>query len=284
MARTVVEPDAAAKLGISPKSLQRYRNAPRPDRPIPPHDLIGQGRNARAYYDLAELYAWQVAWGLVAAPEPAPDDGKRVSVESRGDPPRAISAPLVTPTPERPAPPPPRPNGPSPTPPPPSPEVLAAVSVTARNKQLSGAVTGLRAKQMQAELEQREFLKTWGVDERITACRIADDYEAVEREVLAHLAGGRAEKKHAREVLNGLRETIDRLREYELAERNAAAQEKDHKRALVVSVETEQLVRDYEGIVDAPRRAKALRLVGAIAEEDRMLGPASDTGEPAGAP
>lgn len=248
MARTTSEKDTARAIGVDPKTLQRWRE-PKGDRPAVPHNLV----NRRPFYDVAEVRAWMLQWGVTGArPGSSPPAG----------------APHVAPIQPVPGSIPPPDGG------------TGHAAAEARVMEARGkAQLGMRKlEEAKRQAKVREGMQGLGLGEKIRKAANEAEILDLARELAALMAEGRILHADGRVLKETLAEVRQALKLRQKAQERAATTDMD--RALIVTAESTPLVVAFEGITDPARRARALELVKAVAAEDRALGPRPDTGEP----
>lgn len=283
MARTLAEKDTANVLGLTVKTLARYREV-RPNRQPVPFDLV----NGRYFYDPAEVKGWMDAHGLDGRGRPglpiAPAVGAPAAVgvggPTMGPPPVVAAAPAPPPIAQA------APAQAASTPPvsayipPPDPGALA----DARNRQ-NMRTAELAQKAMKAEKQKRDLdiekgLADLGLDRKIREAVTLADVSALATEVAALTAAGKVSHSTGRVLRELLTEKRQNIKA-EAKERRETAEATVDRAILCQQGETAELVRLYEGIIKDDRRARVMRYIAAVADEDAQDSPQADTGEPA---
>lgn len=142
-------------------------------------------------------------------------------------------------------------------------------------RRAEAAAKGARAKRLALDARAEEGLGDLDLAERIRDAESREELLAMSREVGALVASGRLLPDRARALREVLAESRQLVREVEAARGSSQLE-----RGLVCTDEVVPLVVAFEGIESPERRARVLRLVDAIAEEDRLERPVVDTGQP----
>ena len=245
MARSTSEADTAREVGISTKTLQRYR-----DRADPvPHDLV----NGRYFYTPSEVRTWMDAHGLTGQRGAA-----KVTPGTTG-----LVAQPAAPAPAAPA------------------GVAAASSparedAVARENRMKADVAQKVAKAQvaQMELQAEKGLAQLGLDTKLRACRTNEDLASLGLEVGALVSTGKLTPERGRAINDLIKEARQNLKATQKAPPTLFEQ------ALLATKDGAEMLRVFEGITDPERREKVKRYVEVLAEEDRVAGPAVDTVAP----
>ena len=278
LVRDVTERDTSILVGLSLKTLARYREE-RPDRSAVPFDK----RAGRYFYNVREVQEWMLFHGLQSPRPGGPAAAPSAAAPSAAAPPAA--APAAPPA----AAPPARvrsldfiPLVPERSAPAFAPDQSAVLDAKNRQNMRTAelAQKALKAEKQKRDLDIEKGLTELGLDRKIRAASTLTDVSALSTEVAALTAQGKVSHSTGRVLRELLTEKRQNLKA-EAKERREASEAKVDRAILCQQEDTPELVRAFEGIIDDARRARVMRYVAAVAEEDIIDSPKADTGEPA---
>ena len=281
--RNTSEPETARILGVTTKTLQRYRGRGCP------YDSAGGVLS----YDPAEVRSWQVSVGLAAgpnqqpaAPPPAPTQAPQPASPApspvRDEPPPVAGSPpgeapaLKKPRALRP----PVVSDPIPMLPPSVADAAVFADVASRQKirKLDEAAKGVKVQQLAHELQVEKGLPDLGLGAKVRSAKTLEENGDLAGEIAALMADGKLPHTLGRALREMVTERRHNIRQALKASENGAV---SFERAFMCqNGQTADVVRLFEGIVSETHRARAFKVLSAIAEEDALTGPKADTGAP----
>jgi hypothetical protein len=253
VARRTTEADTATQVGVSTKTLQRYRN--RKEDPVP-HDEIG----GRFFYTPSEVRAWMDRNGLTGQHGAAKVEPGRTGLVRPAEP-------AAEPPPAAPAAPPDRGLLVSL----PSPGAREGAQARETIQKADAAARVAKATKAQLEVQAEKGLAELGLDREIQAAATNEDLAKLGLKVGSFVALGKLTPERGRAINDLIKEARQNLK----ATAKAPASQFDT--ALLATADGAALLRVFEGIVDPDRRAQVRAFADQVAEEDRAAGPRADT-------